>query len=122
MTLSPSERQTLIGPLVVGCIFGAFAGYAVFAFASEYTLQNGSNSDFWRTALEAAIAFLVAAGVTVGVLGVLPILVGRWRAKGNRSVYQIRRVDPQRQAMFLPIVTTECAVATHSRPALTFTP
>jgi Mg/Co/Ni transporter MgtE len=86
MTLSPSEKQTLIGPLVVGCLLGAFCAYAVFAFASEYRLQNGDSIDTWQTAAEAVFAFFVAAVSTAGLLGVLPIAVHRWRAKGGGNV------------------------------------
>lgn len=86
MTLSPAEKQTLIGTLVVGCLLGAFCAYAVFAFASEYKLQNGDSIDEWQTAAEAVVAFLVAVVSTVGLLGVLPISVHRWWAKGGGNV------------------------------------
>jgi Mg/Co/Ni transporter MgtE len=86
MKLSPAEKQTLIGPLVVGCLLGAFCAYAVFAFASEYKLQNGDSIDTWQTAAEAVFAFFVAAVSTAGLLGVLPIAVHRWRAKGGGNV------------------------------------
>lgn len=86
MTLSPSEKQTLIGPLVVGSVLGAFVAYAVFAFASEYRLQNGESIEKWQTAAEAVLAFLVAVASTVGLLGVLPIAVHRWRTKGGGNV------------------------------------
>jgi hypothetical protein len=84
MTLSPAEKQTLIGPLVVGCLLGAFCAYAV--FASEYKLQNGDFIDGWLTAAEAVVAFLVAVVSTVGLLGVLPIAVHIWRAKSGGNV------------------------------------
>ena len=86
MTLSPAEKQTLIGPLVVGCLLGAFCAYAVFAFSIEYKLQNGDSVDGWQTAAEAVVAFLVAVVSTVGLLGVLPIAVHRWRAKSGGNV------------------------------------
>lgn len=86
MKLSPAEKQTLIGPLVVGCLLGAFCANAVFAFASEYKLQNGDSIDGWQTAAEAVAAFLAAVVSTVGLLGVLPIAVHRWRAKGGCDV------------------------------------
>lgn len=86
MTLSHSEKQTLIGPLVVGCLLGAFVAYAVFAFASELALQDGQSIDKWKTAAEAAFAFLVATASTVGLLGILPIAIHRRRAKGGGNV------------------------------------
>ncbi len=86
MKLSPAEKQTLIGPLVVGCLLGVFCAYAVFAFTSEYRLQNGDPIDKWQTAAEAVVAFLVAVVSTVGLLGVLPISVHRWREKGGSNV------------------------------------
>ncbi len=86
MKLSPSEKQTLIGPLVVGGLLGTFVAYAVFAFASEYRLQNGDSIGTWETAAEAGLAFLVAVVLTVGLLGFLPIAVQRWRAKGGSNL------------------------------------
>lgn len=86
MTLSPSEKHKLIGPLVVGCLLGAFVAYAVYAFASELALQNGQSIDKWKTGVEAVFAFLVAAASIVGLLGGLPIVVHRWRAKGGSDV------------------------------------
>jgi hypothetical protein len=86
MTLSQSEQQTLIGPLVVGSLLGAFVAYAVFAFASEYRLQNVEPIYEWQTVAEAVFAFSVAVVSTVGLLGVLPITVHRWRAKGGGNV------------------------------------
>lgn len=86
MKLSPFEKQTLIGPLVVGGLLGTFVAYAVFAFASEYRLQNGDSLDTWQTVAEAGFAFLVAVFSTVGLLGVLPIAVQRWRAKGGSNL------------------------------------
>jgi hypothetical protein len=80
MRLSPSEKQTLLGPLVVGCLLGAFVAYAVTAFASEYRLQ-GIDPSPWQVAAEAAVGFLVSVGGTVGVLGLLPIAIGRLRSK-----------------------------------------
>lgn len=76
MRLSPSEKQTLVGPLVVGCLLGAFVAFAVFAFASEYEL-HGAAVPLWQTGVEATLGFLVAATSTVAILGVLPIAIHR---------------------------------------------
>ena len=86
MALSDSEKQILIGSLVVGCLLGAFVVYAVFALASEFRLQQCESMDIWQTAAEAVFALLVAVTLTIGLLGVLPIAVRRWRAKGGDSV------------------------------------
>ena len=82
MRLSISEKQTLIGPLVVGCLFGAFVAFAVFAFASEYKSLVGS---WWQTVAEAGLAFLAAMIGTVCLLGVLPIAVQRLRSKDKNN-------------------------------------
>lgn len=84
MRLSPSERQVLVGPLVVGCIFGAFVAYASFAFASEYGSQGNVNI-WWLTAGDAAFGFLGTVLSIVGVWGVLPILAGRFRSKQDNN-------------------------------------
>lgn len=86
MTLSPLEKKTLVGPLVVGCLLGAFVAYAVFAFASELALQDGKIIDKWKTAAEAVFAFLVVTVSTVGLLGILPKVVRRRQAKGGGNV------------------------------------
>lgn len=86
MTLSPSEKQTLISLLVVGCLLGAFVAYAVFAFAGELALQDGKSIDKWKTAAEAVFAFLVVIVSTLGLLGILPIVVRRRRANGGGNV------------------------------------
>jgi hypothetical protein len=85
MKLSSHEKQTLAGPLVVGTLLGAFGAYAVFAFASELSLQGAEAPNGLRTALEAAVVFVMAVLGTVGVLGVLPIAVRRIRAKTGAS-------------------------------------
>ncbi|HEY9094308.1 MAG TPA: hypothetical protein VIN35_01090 [Hydrogenophaga sp.] len=86
MKLSPSEKQTLVVPLAIGSLLGAFVAYGVFAFNGEYRLQNGESVDKWQTAAEATFAFLVALSTTVSLLGVLPILVQRWHEKGGDDV------------------------------------
>ena len=82
MPVSTSERQTLLGPLVVGCLLGVFVASAVFAFASEYRLQ-GSGGNWWQIAAEAVFGFIASTLATVGLLGLLPIAIHRLPSKGN---------------------------------------
>lgn len=86
MTLSHSEKQTLIGSLVVGCLIGAFLAYAVFAFSSELALQDEQSINKWKTVAEAVFVFLVTTASTVGLLGILPIVLKRRRAKDGGDV------------------------------------
>ena len=81
LKLSASEKQTLIGPLVVGCLLGAFAAYAVFALASEYELQGGVDHAALQSAGEAAITFIACVAGTVGVLGIIPVAIHRQRSR-----------------------------------------
>ena len=85
MNLSTHEKQILAGPLVVGMLLGAFGAYAVFAFASELSLDGTDAPNRLRTAVEASVVFLTAVLGTVAVLGVLPIAVRRIRAKKGAS-------------------------------------
>jgi hypothetical protein len=85
MKLSTHEKQILAGPLVVGVFLGAFCAYAVFAFASELSLQGTVAPNRLETAIEASVVFLAAVLGTVAVLGVLPIAVRRIRAKKGTS-------------------------------------
>lgn len=82
MKLSPSEKQALLGPLVVGCLLGAFVAYCFVAFDSELRL-NGISVSRMRSVAEAAFGFLLSVVFTVCLLGVLPIIVHRRRAKGR---------------------------------------
>ena len=81
MKLSTHEKQIIVGPLVAGMLLGAFGAYALFAFASELTLQRTEAPNPLRTAVEATVVFLAAVLGTVAILGVLPIAVLRFRAK-----------------------------------------
>ena len=85
MNLSTHEKQILAGPLVVGMLLGAFGAYAVFAFASELSLDGTDAPNRLRTDVEASVVFLTAVLGTVAVLGVLPIAVRRIRAKKGAS-------------------------------------
>jgi Mg/Co/Ni transporter MgtE len=72
LNLTASERQGLIGPLVVGCLLGALLALATWGFDSEY-----SHIDHWHMALDASFAFLAALAIAALPLGVLPIAIGR---------------------------------------------
>jgi len=76
MKLTPTERQTLTGPLVVGCVLGAFVGLATWGFDSEY-----SHLDRWRMALDALVAFLASVSIATLPLAVLPIALQRLRKR-----------------------------------------
>ena len=84
MNLSSGERQSLIGPLVVGCLLGAFVAFAIVAFYSEVSLQSG-RVGWVRVLAEAAIGFLLSVLCTVGSLGVLPVLLHRRSSKGSED-------------------------------------
>lgn len=84
MRLSSEERQTLLGPLVVGMLVGAFVAYAAVAFNSEFRLNGHSVSDFQLVG-EAVLGFVLSVAVTVGLLGVLPIAIHRKRAREKGS-------------------------------------
>ena len=79
--LTTDEKQSLLGPTVIGCLLGAFAAYAVFAFASEYQLQGAADANTWTTTAEAILAFVASVAGTVGILGLAPLIVGRVRSQ-----------------------------------------
>ena len=81
--LTVEEKESLLGPTVVGCLLGTFAAYSVFAFASEYQLQAGTAATFWATAGEASLAFAICVAGTVGLFGFAPLAVGRLRSRRN---------------------------------------
>ena len=78
--LTPSEKQTLTGPVTVGCVLGAFVALASWGFDSEYR-----HIDHWRMALNALIAFSMGLAVSVVPLGLAPIAIQRLRGR-NRSI------------------------------------
>ena len=81
--MSSLSRSDLINPQVM--LLGAFGAYAVFAFASELSLQGTDAPNCLQTVLETFVVFLIAVLGTVAVLGVLPIAVRRQRAKNGTS-------------------------------------
>jgi Mg/Co/Ni transporter MgtE len=73
LKLTEFERQVLIGPLVVGCVLGAFVGLASWGFDSEYSRIHG-----WRMALNASGWFSAALAIATLPLGILPIVTQRF--------------------------------------------
>lgn len=76
LNLTASERQAMLGPLVVGLVLGGFVGLASWGFDSEY-----SHIDGWRMALNAAGAFAAALSIATVPLGILPIVIRRFRRR-----------------------------------------
>ncbi|WP_147306949.1 hypothetical protein [Roseateles depolymerans] len=74
--LTPSERQTLTGPFVVGCVLGICAAAASWGFDREY--QHISDGLMLLGALE---AFVAGVAVVIIPLAVLPIVVRRLMAR-----------------------------------------
>lgn len=83
MKLTPSERQTLMGPLVVGCVLGAVVGAASWGFDSEY-----SHLDAWQMALDALAAFSAFLALVAGPLGILPVVVRRLRRDTKSRAFE----------------------------------
>ena len=79
LKLTSSERETLTGPLVIGCVLGAFVGFASWGFDSEY-----GHLGHLRMLLNALAAFLVSLVIVTVPFGVLPVAAGgRQRRKGS---------------------------------------
>ena len=76
LNLTAPERQTLLGPLVVGCVLGTFVALASWGFDSEYCHINR-----WHMAMNAAGAFAAALALATVPLGVLPIVIHRFRRR-----------------------------------------
>lgn len=72
LNLTASEPQALVGPLVIGCLLGAFVALASWGFDSEY-----GHIDRWRMTLNAVVAFVAAVAIAAVPLGVLPIAIRR---------------------------------------------
>jgi hypothetical protein len=84
MTLSKAERQILLGPAVVGAVFGLLAGLADFGVALEYGRNMRPIFGVHWPLLEALITFsLVSSGIAF-LFGVMPLVVARVIAKRAR--------------------------------------
>ncbi len=74
MKLTRSERQTLTGPAVVGCVLGLVVGFVTLAFDSDY-----GNLTRWGVALDVVASFSATVAIAMVTLGLLPIAVHRLR-------------------------------------------
>ena len=80
MALTKHEKQNLLGPTVVGIVFGVLAALASLAFDSEYGPHIYAKLQYSLTAISIAHAFVAFSVVTGGVVllfGVLPIALPR---------------------------------------------
>ena len=74
MSLTRSERQTLTGPAVVGCVLGSVVGFVTLAFDSDY-----GNLTRWGVALDVVASFSATVAIAMVPLGLLPIAIHRLR-------------------------------------------
>ena len=86
MPLSRSERRALTGPAVVGSFAGALAALALAGLHSEYQdspepLYPGVTH--WL--VEALVTWILVAGSTVLLFGLVPVVIARMLARRNRS-------------------------------------
>lgn len=83
MKLSRSERETLVGPAVVGIVVGIFFAVCTVAFNSEY--KPAVSSD-WSTTSDAVLSFLGGLLLAFLPFGLAPVLIGRLRSSaGSKS-------------------------------------
>jgi Mg/Co/Ni transporter MgtE len=87
LNLTASERQSLAGPLVVGCVLGAIVSLASWGFDSKY-----GRIDSWRMMVNALGAFLAAIVVATVPLGILPIAIHRHPSPASAERLDSRRV------------------------------
>lgn len=83
--LSASEKETLAGPLAVGCLLGAIVAIASWGFDGEYR-----HLESWPLALNALVAFATSVLLVVVPLGILPVVVRRLRRPTDSRIDQPR--------------------------------
>lgn len=81
MRLTPEEVQTLIGPAAMGVVVGALLALGEVALASEQNSGLGNQSSASGVVLHAFASFVAGMLATAGILGVLPIVIGRYRSR-----------------------------------------
>ena len=80
MKITQSERDTLLGPTVIGALVGVFAAFCVVAFDSDY----GGTIQIWQMVLRALLGFFGGFLLAFVPFGLLPVLVTRLMRR-NRS-------------------------------------
>lgn len=80
MKITPSERDTLLSPTVIGVLVGAFAAFCVVAFDSDY----GGTIQVWQRVVRAMLGFFGGFLLAFVPFGLLPVLVTRLMRR-NRS-------------------------------------
>ena len=80
MKITPPERDTLLGPTVIGVLVGAFTAFCVVAFDSDY----GGTIQLWQRVFRAMLGFFGGFLLAFVPFGLLPVLVTRLVRK-NRS-------------------------------------
>ena len=87
--LSSANKESLLGPAVVGVVCGIFAALATVAFNSDYGLAayRGSPWPLWAiTTAQALTAFAVVAAAVFAIFGVVPVMLSRIGASGRSDV------------------------------------
>jgi hypothetical protein len=81
--MTPLAKQTLLGPSVVGVLFGLFVAFCSLAFDSEYgsNIHPELQPAWFYSALQASFWFVVAAGGVVFIFGVVPLLIAKANSK-----------------------------------------
>ena len=80
MKITPSERETLLGPAVVGMILGVSVAICTVAFDSEY----GEATLLWQRVLNAFLSLLGGFLLAFVPFGLAPMLIARL-TQGNRN-------------------------------------
>lgn len=77
MRFSQNERETLVGPAVVGIVVGIFFAVCTVAFNSEY--KPAASSD-WSTISDVMLGFLTGFFLAFLPFGLVPVLIGRLKS------------------------------------------
>ena len=81
MKITPSERDTLLGPTVIGVIVGAFAAFCVVAFDIDY----GGTIPVLQRVFRAMMGFFLGFLLAFVPFGLLPVLVTRLMRRNRGS-------------------------------------
>jgi hypothetical protein len=88
MRLSESEKETLVGPMVVGFPSGVLAALAVVGMDFDYGAHLYVTSPYSLTTImvtHGILTFVAVAGGIVFLFGVLPIILPRILSHFSRS-------------------------------------